>query len=208
LAVLAADVLRVEAARLRVAIVAARVTADVAGAAAALCGGGRARSLSVSAGRGGAALCRALRSRFGVAAMADPTPEQLGETDVYLVFDAPAGGVRLPARAGAAVLLLGGDAGAGWVRVPPGNLVVSGAVFLPPARLAADWPPGFDDGALLAALAAAGALSPAEVRIRRLLPATGETGGAARDGALLPRSGGKKQKFGLWVAGATHIGKN
>ncbi|MDR2670280.1 MAG: hypothetical protein LBC26_00980, partial [Oscillospiraceae bacterium] len=52
LTVLAADLLRVEAARLRVAIVAARVTEEVAGAAAALCGGGRARFLSVSAGRG------------------------------------------------------------------------------------------------------------------------------------------------------------
>ncbi|MDR1157727.1 MAG: hypothetical protein LBK75_05390 [Oscillospiraceae bacterium] len=172
LTVLAADMLRVEAARLRVAIVAARVTTEVAGAAAALCGGGRARFLSVSAGRGGAALCRTLRSRFGVAALADPTPEQLAETDVYLVFEAPAGGVRLPVRAGAAVLLLGG----GRVHIPPERLVVRGAVFLPPVRLTADWPPGFDDGALLAALAEAGALSPAEVRIRRLLPASGETG--------------------------------
>ncbi|MDR0381841.1 MAG: hypothetical protein LBH86_07630 [Oscillospiraceae bacterium] len=170
LTVLAADMLRVELARLRVAIVAARVTEDVAGAAAALCGGGRARFLSVSAGRFGAGLCRTLRHRFGVAALADPTPEQLKETDVYLVFDAPAGGAHLPVRAGAAVLLLGG----GRVRTPPGSLVLRGAAFSPPGRLAADWPPGCDNGALLAALAAAGALSPAEVRIDRLLPAAGE----------------------------------
>lgn len=159
LAVYAADALCVEASRLRVTLIAKRVSHEVATAADALCA--RARYLALSIDRGGDALCQNLRRTRGVAVLENPTEEQMGETDVFVVFDGWDESRVIPARPGAAVLLLGG----GRFRIPPGCLVADGARLSPPCRMQKEWPWDADNEALITALLGAGAVALPEIQI-------------------------------------------
>ncbi len=155
-----ADMMCVEPSQLKLAIIAKRASPDVMAATEDLCGRARYISLSLSHNDGGP-LCRVLRRNYGVSVVENPTDEQLADTDLFLIFDADTPDRHIPAKPGAAVLLLGG----GRFLIPPHRLVVDGAQLSPPLRLHENWPWYADNEALLTALLAGGAVYAPEIQI-------------------------------------------
>jgi len=163
LATLAADQMCVAPVRLRVCFIAKRMTAEVIAAMEQLCV--RARYLFLCLERGGGGdVCRKLRRDAGVSVVENPSADQIAGADLYLVFDSWEEERIIPAKQGAAVLLLAG----GRFVIPAGCLAADGAELLPPARLRNDWLWDADNEGLLAALTASGAVLPGEVRVRGL----------------------------------------
>ncbi len=162
MAALAADAMETTSpASLRVALVGKRAGGELCAAAEELCR--RHRHLSLCIDRGAEELCRRLRREYGVSAAENP--EHLSVCDIFLVFDTWEAPRSIPAKQGAAVLLLGGP---GAFDIPPGRTVVNGARLAPPVRLQNWWPWGCDNEALLMALLASGAVQLSEVTVLSL----------------------------------------
>ncbi|MCL1807753.1 MAG: hypothetical protein FWG31_08635 [Oscillospiraceae bacterium] len=117
-------------------------------------------ALHIEAGGDTEAVCYFLRGRYGLSAAGRPAKTEDGVYDVVLLFSAEG---RFAVPQDALVLNL-----TGGIPAVSGGRVADGAVLDPPRQMRKEWPPGCDDGALLAALLATGQITLSDVGIRGL----------------------------------------
>ena len=165
----AADAMKKEPRQLGLAVCARRMTSELTATVQAL--SLRARSIALCVPHGTGAAAGVLRAQYGVSVLENPSPEQLPDTDIYLVFDSAQAVRSIRPRPGSLVLWLDRDEppeeDGAPVRGSSGCRHCDGALLQPPARL--EGMADADRDALLTVLLALGAVGVQEIAVRALL---------------------------------------